>query len=77
VLHDVAIAIRRLQPDGAIRTAIAVDCDVHQGNGPAEIFAGDRTVFTFSIHQEHNDPHPKPPNSLDINLEDGTGDEEY
>jgi len=77
VLHDVAIGIRRLQKDGAIGTAMTVDCDVHQGNGTAEIFAGDRTVFTFSIHQEHNYPHPKPPSSLDINLEDGTGDEEY
>jgi acetoin utilization deacetylase AcuC-like enzyme len=77
VLHDVAIAIRRLQKNGAIRTAMTVDCDVHQGNGTAEIFDGDRSVFTFSIHQEHNYPHPKPPSSLDINLEDGTGDEAY
>ena len=77
VLHDVAIAIRRLQRDGIIRTAMTVDCDVHQGNGTAEIFAGDPSVFTFSIHQEHNYPHPKPPSSLDINLEDGTGDDEY
>lgn len=77
VLHDVAIGIRRLQRDNAIRTAMTVDCDVHQGNGTAEIFAGDRTVFTFSIHQEHNYPHPKPPSSLDVNLEDGVGDDEY
>ena len=77
VIHDVAIAIRRLQKDGAIRSAMTVDCDVHQGNGTAEIFAGDPNVFTFSIHQEHNYPHPKPPSSLDINLEDGTGDDEY
>ena len=49
VLHDVAIAIRRLQKDGAIERAMTVDCDVHQGNGTAEIFAADPTVFTFSI----------------------------
>jgi acetoin utilization deacetylase AcuC-like enzyme len=77
VLHDVAIGIRCLQRDGVIRTAMTVDCDVHQGNGTAEIFAGDQTVFTFSMHQERNYPYPKPPSSLDINLEDGTGDEEY
>jgi len=77
VLHDVAVAIRRLQRDGVIRTAMTVDCDVHQGNGTAEIFAGDPNVFTFSIQQEHNYPYPKPPSSLDINLEDGTGDDEY
>jgi acetoin utilization deacetylase AcuC-like enzyme len=77
VLHDVAIAIRRLQFDGAIETAMVIDADVHHGNGTAAIFGGDSTVFTLSIHQENNYPYPKPPSSLDINLEDGVGDEEY
>ncbi|MFZ3200285.1 MAG: histone deacetylase [Candidatus Acidiferrales bacterium] len=77
VLHDVAIAIRRLQFDGAIETAMVVDTDVHQGNGTAAIFAGDATVFTFSIHQENNYPFQKPPSTIDINVPDGTGDEEY
>jgi acetoin utilization deacetylase AcuC-like enzyme len=77
VLNDIAIAIRSLQKDKAIERAMAVDCDVHQGNGTAAVFAGDHTVFTFSIHQENNYPYPKPPSDLDINLEDGVGDEEY
>lgn len=77
VLHDVAIAIRRLQKDGAIARAMTIDCDVHQGNGTAAIFKGDDTVFTLSIHQERNYPYFKPPSSLDINLEDGAEDEEY
>ncbi len=77
VIHDVAVAIRRLQADAVIRTAMAVDCDVHQGNGTAFIFRDDPTVFTLSIHQERNYPYPKPPSNLDINLEDGTKDEEY
>ncbi len=77
VLNDIAIAVRRLQKDGAIQRAITVDCDVHQGNGTAAIFAGDHTVFTLSIHQENNYPYPKPPSDLDINLEDGVGDDEY
>jgi acetoin utilization deacetylase AcuC-like enzyme len=42
MIHDVAIAIRRMQRDGKIRTAMTVDCDVHQGNGSATIFAGRR-----------------------------------
>jgi len=42
MIHDVAVAIRRLQRDGQIRTAMTVDCDVHQGNGTATIFAGTR-----------------------------------
>ena len=77
VLHDVAIAIRRLQKDKLIERAMTVDCDVHQGNGTAAIFAGDHSVFTFSIHQASNYPYPKPPSSLDINLRDGVGDDEY
>lgn len=77
VIHDVAIAIRRLQFDGAIETAMVVDTDVHQGNGTAAIFGGDGTVFTFSIHQENNYPYPKPPSNIDVDLPDGIGDEDY
>ena|SRR5438552_3902316 len=77
VLHDVAIAIRRLQKEGLIGRAITVDTDVHHGNGTAAIFAADETVFTLSIHQENNYPYPKPPSSLDINMADGAEDEEY
>ena len=77
VLHDVAIAIRRLQKDKVIEHAMTVDCDVHQGNGTAAIFRGDHSVFTFSIHQESIYPYPKPPSTLDVNLRDGVGDDEY
>lgn len=77
VIHDVAVAIRRLQADGVIRTAMTVDCDVHQGNGTAFIFRDDPEVFTFSIHQVRNYPAHKPPSNLDVNLEDGIGDDEY
>ena len=77
VIHDVAIAIRRLQFDGAIERAMVVDTDVHQGNGTAAIFGSDENVFTFSIHQEHNYPFVKPPSSVDVNLPDGVGDEAY
>ena len=77
VLHDVAIAVRRLQFDGAIERAMVVDTDVHQGNGTAAIFGGDGDVFTLSIHQERNYPYPKPPSTIDINLPDGAGDADY
>jgi acetoin utilization deacetylase AcuC-like enzyme len=76
-IHDVAIAIRRLQAEGLIQRAMVVDCDVHQGNGTAGIFAGDRSVFTLSIHQFNNYPDEKPPSNIDIHLEDGVGDEDY
>src|SRR5580698_2243511 len=77
VIHDVAVAIRRLQFDRAIETAMVVDTDVHQGNGTASIFGGDGDVFTLSIHQENNYPYPKPPSTIDINLKDGTSDDDY
>jgi acetoin utilization deacetylase AcuC-like enzyme len=77
VIHDVAVAIRKMQANGAIERAMVVDTDVHQGNGTAAIFGGDETVFTLSIHQEHNYPYPKPPSTVDVNLPDGIGDADY
>ncbi len=76
-INDVAVAIRRLQRDGSIERAMVVDCDVHQGNGTAALFAGDSRVFTLSIHQFNNYPAEKPPSTIDIHLPDQTGDEEY
>jgi acetoin utilization deacetylase AcuC-like enzyme len=132
MIHDVAVAIRRMQKDGRIRHAMTVDCDVHHGNGTAAIFssshahvsragsrvhsvggeashggmgglpssffgvstqagAGPRTragatqsesdtsgdVFTISLHQQNNYPAFKPPSSIDVNLADGVGDDDY
>jgi acetoin utilization deacetylase AcuC-like enzyme len=110
VIHDVAVAIRRMQRDDKIRTAMTVDCDVHHGNGTAAIFAGTRTasallpsagastldssslnsalpgkirgahagdVFTISLHQHNNYPMWKPPSSIDVDLPDGIGDDDY
>jgi acetoin utilization deacetylase AcuC-like enzyme len=76
-IHDVAVAIRRLQYDGAIRKAMVVDTDVHQGNGTAAIFAEDESVFTLSIHQENNYPAYKPPSDVDLEMADRVEDDEY
>lgn len=76
-VHDVAVAIRRLQADGAIRKAMVIDTDVHHGNGTAYIFRDDPSVFTLSIHQENNYPAHKPPSSLDLDMMDRADDEEY
>jgi len=76
-INDLAVAVRVLQHEGLIRRAAVVDLDVHQGNGTALVFAGDESVFTLSVHQEMNYPMPKPPSTLDVGLEDRTGDEEY
>jgi acetoin utilization deacetylase AcuC-like enzyme len=76
-IHDVAVAIRRLQADGAIRNAMVVDTDVHHGNGTAAIFRNDPSVFTISIHQENNYPAHKPPSNVDLNMADRVDDDEY
>jgi acetoin utilization deacetylase AcuC-like enzyme len=76
-IHDVAVAIRRLQDDGRIEKAMVVDTDVHHGNGTAVIFRDDPRVFTLSIHQLNNYPAYKPPSSLDLDMPDGAGDDEY
>ncbi len=77
VMNDVAISIRTLRRSMWFRKALIIDCDVHQGNGNAEIFAADPDVFTFSMHGEKNYPFKKPPSNLDIGLPDGTGDRDY
>jgi len=76
-IHDVAVAIRRLQADNSIKKAMVVDTDVHHGNGTAHIFRDDSSVFTLSIHQENNYPAHKPPSDLDLPLDDCVEDEEY
>ena len=76
-IHDVAVAIRRLQADGAIAKAMVVDTDVHHGNGTAHIFREDASIFTLSIHQLNNYPARKPPSTVDLHLDDRVEDEEY
>jgi acetoin utilization deacetylase AcuC-like enzyme len=77
VLNDVAVAIRVLQREGVVQRAAIIDCDVHQGNGTATVFAGDRDVFTFSMHGAKNYPLFKAKSTLDIELPDNTTDDEY
>ena len=76
-IHDVAVAIRRLQADRRITKAMVVDTDVHHGNGTAAIFRNDPSVFTLSSHQLNNYPAHKPPSTVDLHLPDGASDDEY
>jgi acetoin utilization deacetylase AcuC-like enzyme len=77
VFNDVAVATRHLLAAGQVQRAAVIDLDVHQGNGTHAIFAGDERVFTFSMHGRRNYPFHKVAGDLDIELEDGTGDDEY
>lgn len=77
VLNDVAIAIRALRARELTQRAAIVDCDVHQGNGTATIFAADADTFTFSMHGANNYPLFKAQSTLDVELPDGTSDDDY
>lgn len=77
LLNDVAIAASVLLEEKTIKRALIVDLDVHQGNGTAEIFKTNPEVFTFSMHGKKNYPLHKEVSDLDIELEDGTSDDQY
>ncbi len=77
MLNDQAIGARYLQATGKVKKVLIIDLDVHQGNGTAEIFQGDPTVFTFSMHGAGNYPFKKELSDLDIPLPKNTSDQEY
>jgi acetoin utilization deacetylase AcuC-like enzyme len=77
MLNDQAIGARYLQSKGLAKKILIVDLDVHQGNGTAEIFQNDTTVFTFSMHGASNYPFKKEVSDLDIPLAKNTDDETY
>ena len=77
MLNDQAIGARYLQQRGLVKKILIVDLDVHQGNGTAEIFKNDTSVFTFSMHGKSNYPFIKETSDLDIALENDTKDNEY
>ncbi len=75
--NDAAVAARVLQRDFGIERVLISDLDVHQGNGTASIFAGDSSVFTFSMHGARNYPVRKEISTLDVELDDGCDDQTY
>jgi len=77
VYNDCAVAVRVMQEEGRAQRVAIIDCDVHQGNGTAAIFADDFSVFTFSMHGSKNFPFHKERSDLDIELPDGTDDRLY
>lgn len=77
LLNDIAIASKWLLDQGLAKNILVIDLDVHQGNGTAEIFKHNNSVFTFSMHGKNNYPLKKETSDLDIELDDGTKDKEY
>jgi acetoin utilization deacetylase AcuC-like enzyme len=77
VFNDAAVAARAMQAEERAERVVILDCDVHQGNGTAAIFADDPTVFTFSIHGANNFPFRKIESDLDVPLPNGTAGASY
>ncbi len=77
VFNDIAVALEWARTKGRVKRGLIIDLDVHQGDGTAAIFRGDRDVFTLSLHGERNFPFRKQQSVLDVPLPDGTGDREY
>ncbi len=77
LFNDVAVATAALRRDGVADRMLVVDCDVHQGDGTADIFAEDPRTFTLSLHGARNYPFTRVASDLDVDIASGTGDERY
>lgn len=77
VFNDVGVAASLLLNEGEIESTLVFDCDVHQGDGTAEIFRDEPRVKTVSIHSEKNFPTRKEQSDLDVGLPDGVRDQAY
>jgi acetoin utilization deacetylase AcuC-like enzyme len=77
LFNDVVLAVRVLRAAGQLDRVLVVDCDVHQGDGTAQLCADDPATFTLSVHGAANYPFHRATSDLDVDLATGTGDEEY
>jgi acetoin utilization deacetylase AcuC-like enzyme len=77
MFNDLAIATTQLRRAGPARRVMVVDCDVHQGDGTAELLGRDEDAFTLSLQCARNYPFTRIPSDLDVELPAGTGDEAY
>src|SRR4051812_18489179 len=77
VFNDVAVALSRLRADGRVKRALIVDCDVHQGDGTADLLGREPDCFTLSLHGARNYPFQRIPSDLDVDIATGSGDDRY
>jgi acetoin utilization deacetylase AcuC-like enzyme len=77
VFNDLAVTVRRLLREGAVRRVLLLDLDVHQGDANAGSFQHEPEIFTFSMHAEDNWPPLKPPGDWDLPLPTGLDDRGY
>jgi len=77
LFNDVAVALWRLRGEGRVRRSLVVDCDVHQGDGTADLLGPDPDCFTLSLHGARNYPFQRIASDLDVDIASGTGDDRY
>ena len=77
LFNDVALAVNVLRESEIALRALIVDCDVHQGDGTAQLLGSDPLAFTLSLHGARNYPFKRIPSDLDVDLPRGTRDGEY
>src|SRR5829696_9146684 len=77
LFNDVVVATARLREEGRVRRVLVVDCDVHQGDGTAQLLHPDPEAFTLSLHGARNYPFKRIASDLDVDLPSGTADGAY
>jgi acetoin utilization deacetylase AcuC-like enzyme len=80
LFNDIAVVTAILRAEGAAQRVLVVDCDVHQGDGTAELLgpdSGDANAYTLSVQCERNYPFMRTPSDLDVELPAGTAGTEY
>ncbi len=77
LFNDVAAALGLLRSVEVAARALVIDCDVHQGDGTADLLGPDPHAFTVSLHGARNYPFQRIPSDLDVDLATGTGDDDY
>ncbi|MBA2349851.1 MAG: histone deacetylase [Solirubrobacterales bacterium] len=77
LFNDLAVVTTELRRERLAQRVLVVDCDVHQGDGTAELLTPDPDAFTLSLQCERNYPFSRIPSDLDVELPAGTGDDGY
>lgn len=77
LFNDLAVTTQILRAEGRAQRILVVDCDVHQGDGTAELLGPDADAYTLSVQCERNYPFTRIPSDLDVELPSGTGDDAY